>query len=67
VINGGMPERYFAPDQETAILLAVAPGAPLTPLPSNARVVVRVIGTEASSQVIASKEVPVMVVSRKPL
>jgi hypothetical protein len=67
VINGGMPERYFAPDQETAILLAVAPGAPLTPLPSNARVVVRVIGTGASSQVIASKEVPVMVVSRKPL
>ncbi len=64
--NGGKLERYTPKEQRVAILLVAAEDAPPTDLPVSVRVVVRVAGEGRLSEPIATREIPLMVVPRKP-
>jgi hypothetical protein len=64
--NGGKLERYTPKEQRVAILLVAAEDAPPTDLPVSVRVVVRVAGDGRLSEPIAMREIPLMVIPRKP-
>ena len=64
--NGGKLERYTPREQSAAILLVAAEDAPPTDLPVSVRVVVRVAGDGRLSEPVASREIPLMVLPKKP-
>ena len=63
--NAGKAERYFPKNQITAVLLVASSDAPVTLMPAKARLEVSVVSQGKLGPVIATKEIPVMVVEHK--
>jgi hypothetical protein len=64
--NGGRLERYTAKEQRLSLVLAAAEDAAPTELPAKLRVVVRVSTDGRISAPIAEREIPLMVLPRRP-
>jgi hypothetical protein len=64
--NGGRAERYFAKEQSTSVVLTAAPDAAISSMPVKARIELSVVNKGKLGPVIASREIPVMVVERRP-
>lgn len=64
--NAGRLERYVGREQSAGIMLVAAPDAPLTELPVTVKVQVRPVVDGRVGNVIAEKEIPVMVVPKRP-
>lgn len=64
--NAGRLERYVGREQSAGIMLVAGKDAPLTELPVTVKVQVRPVVDGRVGSVIAEKEIPVMVVPRRP-
>ncbi|MCC6585845.1 MAG: hypothetical protein IT168_03925 [Bryobacterales bacterium] len=64
--NAGRLERYIGKPQTTSLMLVAAPDAKLTNMPVNVRVKVRPVVDRRVGAVIAEKELPLMIVPRRP-
>lgn len=64
--NAGRLERYVGREQSAGIMLVAAKDAPLTELPATVKVQVRPVVDGRVGNVIAEKEIPLMVVPRRP-
>ena len=64
--NAGRLERYIGIPQTSSIMLIAAPDAKPSDLPATARVVVRPVVDGRVGAAITTKELPVMVVARRP-
>jgi len=60
----GKRERYVARTERTVLAFSVADGAPLMDVPLVARVIVRPVTDGKAGAVIASKQIPMMVVAK---
>lgn len=64
--NGGKVERYTARTQTTVLMLVAAPDATPSETPAMVRVIARPVVDGRMGDAIAVKEIPVMVVARRP-
>jgi hypothetical protein len=64
--NGGRLERYAGKPQTSTLLLTASPDAAASELPSTVRVLLRTVRDGRLSDAIAVKELPVMVIPRRP-
>ncbi|HUQ92263.1 MAG TPA: hypothetical protein VM120_11330 [Bryobacteraceae bacterium] len=64
--NAGRIERYVGIPQTSSIMLVALPEAVPSDLPVNARILVRPVVDGRLGEVIASKEIPVMIIARRP-
>jgi hypothetical protein len=61
----GKRERFLPRQERTTLVFAAAPDAPPTPQPHEIRLVVRPLANGRLGQVIATKSIPLMVVSKE--
>ncbi len=64
--NAGRRERYYPVPQTATVMLIASPDAPPGELPSRARVIARPVVDGRVGEAVLNKEVPVMVVARRP-
>ncbi len=64
--NGGKLERYIARDQRMSLMLVADGGATPSGLPAVVRVVVRVVTAGRLQEAIFVKEIPLMILPRRP-
>lgn len=64
--NGGKRERYFATDQQAAVMLVAREDAPLSKTPVIVKLKARVVSDGRLRDPIFVKELPLMVVGRDP-
>ncbi|MEX2262253.1 MAG: hypothetical protein WD696_09895 [Bryobacteraceae bacterium] len=64
--NAGRLERYVPKPQTSTVLLVAAPDAPVTETPVNIRVIARPAVEGRLGEPILVKEIPMMVVARRP-
>jgi hypothetical protein len=63
-LREGKRERYTPRTERTVVVLTAAPDAPATSQPQFARIVVRPVAGGKVGEIIASKSIPVMVISK---
>lgn len=64
--NGGRLERYVGKPQTASLMIVASPEAPLTGLPAKIRVIASAITDNRVTTRIVVKEMPLMVIPRRP-
>lgn len=64
--NGGRLERYVGKPQTASVMLIAAPGAPLTETPVAIRILTHTVNNSRPGTPIVVKEIPLMVIARRP-
>ena len=64
--NAGRRERYYPIPQTATLMLVAAPDAPAMAAPARARLIVRPVVAGRAGEPVLTKEIPVMVILRRP-
>lgn len=64
--NAGRRERYYPIPQTATLMLVASPDAQVSATPARARLIVRPVVAGRAGEPLLTKEIPVMVVTRRP-